>query len=312
MVSSSIIKVTSRAFSKNPVLRKELLELFPNTVFNDGESSFNTEDLLNYLRDADGVVLGLEEVDEEVINALPNLKIIAKFGVGLDNVNVDYAKSQGKSIGWTGGTNKRSVAEQTLGFMLGLCRNLFVTGYQLKQGNWVKDGGFQLSEKIVGVIGCGNIGTELLRLLQPFGCELLICDILNKSAQAKKYQARQVEFSEILTKSDVISLHVPLTELTCHMIDAASLQQMKSTAYLINTSRGSVVDQIALKQALLEKKIRGAALDVFEEEPPADLEFLSLPNLMVTPHIGGNAKEAVEAMGRAAIEHLESYFYGMQ
>ena len=192
--------------------------------------------------------------------------------------------------------------------MLGLCRNVFSTGYPLKQSKWEKEGGQQLTGKIVGVIGCGNIGSDLIQLLAPLQCNLLVCDIVDKSEFCRKHNAAQTSLENLISKSEIVSLHVPLTSLTKKMVNKSFLDQMKLTAYLINTSRGDVVDQEALKTALLRGDIAGAALDVFVEEPPSDEEFLSLPNLMVTPHIGGNAKEAVEAMGRSAIEHLVSFF----
>jgi phosphoglycerate dehydrogenase-like enzyme len=305
------IKVTVRAFCQNQVLRSELLEVFPNAEFNEGGHRYQGQELVDYLDDVDGAIVGLDPMTSDVIRKLTNLKVISKFGVGLDNVDVEFAKSQGKVIGWSGGVNRRSVAEEAIGFMLGLTHNLFQTSYQLKQGFWNKNGGVQLSGRTVGIVGCGFVGADLLKLLQPFGCKLLICDILDKTSIAKQYQASQVEFSEIVVESDILSLHVPLTELTQNMIDAAVLQRMKTTAFVINTSRGPVIDQTALKEALMKGEISGAALDVFEEEPPKDLEFLALPNLIPTPHIGGNAEEAVLAMGRSAIAHLKTAFISL-
>ena len=136
----------------------------------------------------------------------------------------------------------------------------------------------------------------------------MICDILDKRGVVDTFGVTQVSLDELLAEADVVSLHVPLTELTQGMVNEEFLQKMKPTAYLINNSRGPVVNQKALKNALQEKKIAGAALDVFESEPPDDLEFLALPNLMVTPHIGGNANEAVLAMGFSAIRHLKGFF----
>ncbi|MBT4435233.1 hydroxyacid dehydrogenase, partial [bacterium] len=124
----------------------------------------------------------------------------------------------------------------------------------------------------------------------------------------KKLGAVESSLAEVVEKSDIISLHVPLTKLTRQMVNEQFLQKMKSTAFLVNTCRGDIIEQEALKNALNQKVIAGAALDVFVEEPPTDVEFLSLPNLMVTPHIGGNAKEAVEAMGSAAIKNLSTFF----
>ncbi len=304
------ICVTSPSFSKNEILRKELTALFPNSVFNEDGKKYTSEELIEYLIDADGVILGLENMDSKVIKALPDLQIISKYGVGLDNLDVEFAKSNGKTIGWTSGVNKQSAAEQALGFMIGITRNLYLSGYKLKQGVWDKNGGVQLAGKTVGIVGCGHVGSQVIRLLQPFGCEILINDILDKSEFAKKQGAVQVDFETLVKKADIISFHVPLTKLTHYMVNEEQLNKMKSSAFVISNSRGPVVEQKALHKALLNQQIAGAALDVFEVEPPTDLDFLSLPNLIVTPHIGGNAKEAIEAMGRSAIKHLKDYFYG--
>ena len=290
------------------MLKQELLELFPNSVFNTDGPPTGLPNIAEFLKDADGVILGLEEMDRHVLQQLENVKMIAKYGVGLDNLDVSSAEELGITIGWTGGVNKRSASEQALGFMLGLSRNLFFSSFPLKNGKWEKEGGSFLTGKTIGIIGCGHIGADLIYLLQPFNCQILICDILDKSGVVDTYGATQVLQDELLAEVDIISLHVPLTELTQGMVNEEFLQKMKPTAYLINNSRGPVVNQKALKNALQEKIIAGAALDVFEVEPPEDLEFLALPNLMVTPHIGGNANEAVLAMGSSAIGHLKEYF----
>ena len=302
------IKVTSRSFSRHPVLKQELLELFPNSVFNTYGPPTGLSNIAEFLKDADGVILGLEEMDLHVLQQLENVKMIAKYGVGLDNLDVSSAEELGITIGWTGGVNKRSASEQALGFMLGLSRNLFFSSFPLKNGKWEKEGGAFLTGKIVGIIGCGHIGADLIYLLQPFNCQILICDILDKSGVVDTYGATQVLQDELLAAADIISLHVPLTELTQGMVNEEFLQKIKPTAHLINNSRGPVVEQQALKNALQQNIIAGAALDVFESEPPDDLEFLDLPNLMVTPHIGGSANEAILAMGRSAISHLNRHF----
>ena len=302
------IKVTSRSFSRHPVLKQELLELFPNSVFNADGPPTGLPNIAEFLKDADAVILGLEKMDRSVLEQLTNLIIIAKYGVGLDNLDVEAASELDICVGWTGGVNKRSASEQALGFMLGLCRNLFFSAFPLKQGQWVKDGGTLLTERCIGIIGCGNIGTDLVHLLQPFNCRILICDLLNKCEVVDTFGVAQVSHIELLAEADIVSLHVPLTELTHFMVDEAFFQQMKPLSYLINNSRGPVVKQEALKKALQQKTIAGAALDVYESEPPDDLEFLSIPNLMVTPHIGGNADEAVLAMGCSAINHIKDFF----
>jgi len=302
------IAVTSISFGKSAVLRKELLEIFPNSIFNESGQRLSGKELIEFIGDADAAIVGVETVNDSVLDHTPALKIVSKYGVGLDSIDQESLKRRNISLGWTGGVNKRSVSEQTLCFMLGLCRNVFGSGFKLKSSEWKKDGGHQLSGKTVGIIGCGYIGSDVARLLSPFGCTLLVRDIVDKSDFCQEQEAVEASLDDVIEKSDIISLHVPLTDLTRQMVNENFLQRMKSTAFLVNTCRGEVVDQEALKDALSQGIIAGAALDVFVEEPPADADFLSLPNLMVTPHIGGNAREAVEAMGRSAIDHLVAFF----
>jgi phosphoglycerate dehydrogenase-like enzyme len=302
------IKATSTSFSKHPRLRAALLAHFPDAEFNDDGLKYTRAELIDYVKDADGVVLGLEQVDDEVLASCPNLKIIAKYGVGLDNLDVDACEKRGIAVGWTGGTNKRSVAEMDLCFMLAMARNLYRTSLDLMDGTWNKDGGFQLSGKTVGVIGLGYTGTEIIKLLQPFGCRILGNDIIDKSDLCKEYGIEHVAKDVLFQESDFVTIHTPLTDLTHHLINTEMLAIMKPTAFVINTARGPIVNGENLKSALIDGTIAGAALDVYEEEPPTDMEFLSLPNLFCTPHIGGNADEAVMAMGASAIGHIREYF----
>ena len=306
--SNPKVVVTSRSFAKSAVLRQELLNVFPNSIFTDHRQKLPKGEIANFIGDADAAIVGVETIDNSVLEHTTKLRVISKYGVGLDNIDLESLKSRDIFLGWTGGTNKRSVSELTLCFMLGLCRNVFGSSFKLKKFEWEKDGGYQLSGKTVGIIGCGHTGSDIVRLLAPFGCDLLINDIVDKSNFCQEQSASQVSLNVLLEQSNIISMHVPLTKQTHQMVNENFLQQMKSTGFLINTSRGKVVDQEALKKALTEDDIGGAALDVFEEEPPIDKDFISLPNLMVTPHIGGNSLEGVEAMGRAAIKHLVLFF----
>lgn len=302
------IVVTSKAFSKNEKLRKKIKSLFPNTILNDESKLFSKNELIDLLNGADGAIIGLEEINKELLESIPTLKIISKFGVGLDNINVNDCKGLGVSIGWTGGVNKTSVAEMALGFMLMFSRNLYVTSNQMKNGIWNKSGGFQLTGKTIGIIGMGYIGKELVNYLKPFRCKILVNDIIEQDDYYKKNNLEKTTKECIYKQSDIITIHVPLTEETKDMITLKELNMMKETSYLINTARGSIVNENDLKIALKGSFIAGAALDVYSEEPPVDAELLSLPNLICTPHIGGNSIEAVEAMGMSAIKHLCEYF----
>jgi D-3-phosphoglycerate dehydrogenase len=302
------VAITPPPICNSSTLRDELSVLFPQSRFNDTGRYLAGDELIRFAGDADALLVGRDGITDKVLSALPELKMIAKYGVGLDTIDQDALKRHSVELGWTPGVNRRSVAELTLNFMLGLCHNVFKGGWFLKQGQWVKDGGQLLQGRTVGIIGCGNVGQEVVRLLQPFGCVVWVRDILDRSEFCKETGALEKSLEEILEGADIISMHVPLTEGTRHMINAASLAKMQSTVFLVNTSRGDVVDQVALKEVLLKETIAGAALDVFSQEPPEDTELLACPQLMVTPHIGGNAVEAVEAMARAAFQHLEKYF----
>ncbi len=302
------VAVTPPPICNSATLRDELSGLFPQPYFNDTGRYLTEDELIRFAGEADALLVGRDGITDKVLSALPQLKIIAKYGVGLDNIDPDALTRHSVELGWTAGVNRRSVAELTLSFMLGLCHNVFKGGWALKQGQWVKEGGQLLQGKTVGLIGCGNIGKEVVGLLKPFECRVWIRDILDRSEFCKETGALEKSLEEVLGGADIISLHVPSTEETRYMINATTLSRMRPTAFLINTSRGDVVDQSALKDALMKETIAGAALDVFDQEPPEDAELLACPQLMVTPHIGGNAVEAVEAMARAAFQHMKEYF----
>jgi phosphoglycerate dehydrogenase-like enzyme len=303
-----LLAVTPPPICNSSTLRDELSDLFPQTLFNDTGRYLTEDELIGFAVEADALLVGRDRITDKVLSALPQLKIIAKYGVGLDNIDSEALQKHQVELGWTAGVNRRSVAELTLSFMLGLCHNVFKGGWALKQGQWTKEGGRLLQGKTVGIVGCGNIGKDVVRLLAPFECRVWVQDILDMSKFCKETGALEKSLAEVLEGADIISIHVPLTEETRHMINTNTLSLMPPTAFLINTSRGDVVDQAALKEALLKESIAGAALDVFSQEPPEDAELLACPRLIGTPHIGGNALEAVEAMARAAFQHLKEYF----
>jgi len=300
------VKVSTVAFSTNQLLVAELKKYFPYAEVNEKGSRISESELANFYKDADGIIVGLEKITPELLDKLPKLKIIAKYGVGLDNIDINACKDRNITIGWTGGVNKRSVAEMALGYMLALCRNIYVTSNQLKIGTWNKNGGIQLTDKKVGIIGAGNIGKELINLLTVFQCKILVNDIVEINDIVGK-NVSVVDKNTLYSESDFISIHTPLTKDTENLIDLNVIRKMKKSAFLINTARGGIVNENDLKFALQNNLIAGAAIDVYAEEPPIDLELLSVPNLISTPHTGGNAVEAVLAMGYSAIDHLVQF-----
>lgn len=301
------VVVTSPSFSRHATLRQELLAFVPDAQFHSGESVLSGQSLHDFLLPAEVALVGTERIDEALLSTLPQLRFIAKYGVGLDNIDLAACQQRGIGIGWTPGVNARSVAELTLCFMLGLTHNLFHTTGLLRQGTWLKRGGVQLTAKTVGIIGIGHVGREVIRLLAPLGCRILGNDIEDRSAFCQEWGVTPVSKEALYAGADIISLHIPLTEKTHQLINRKSLALFRPQAFLINTARGRIVDPKALLDALEGGQIAGAALDVFDPEPPTDRRLLCHPNLVASPHIGGNTEEAMLAMGRSAITHLKSH-----
>jgi len=299
------VAVTSKSFSKNQILIDEVNNYFDEVKLNHGTKKLNDNELIEFLKDCDGAIVALEEINKKVIDSLPNLKVISKFGVGLDNVDLDYCKQKNIKIGWIGGVNKESVAEMTLGYMLMLIRNLYISSNKLSNGIWDKNGGHSLYGKTIGIIGVGYIGKEVINLLKPFHCKILVNDIINQDEYYKENNLLEVSKEELFKQSDIVTIHTPLTDGTKFIINKNSLSMMKESAFIINSARGDLVNLSDLKYVLQHNIISGAAIDVYDSEPPQDKDLLSLQNLICTPHIGGNSNEAVLAMGRSAIKFLK-------
>ena len=310
-ISNAKIKVSSKSFSRNPILREETLSAFPNAEFNEDAVEFTAESFAEFVGDAVGVVVGLEPIVESVLAKCPDLEIAAKYGVGLDNVDQVAADKHAVRIGWTGGVNRRCVSEMALCFMLGLSRHILFSARNLvDQNDWNKIGGFDLSNRTVGIIGVGFIGKDLAQLLKPFGCKVLVNDIIDQSDYYHSNGLTECSKEEIYAEADIVTVHTPLDDTTRALFDKNVFQQMKETAYFINCARGGLVVQDDLKQAVIKGDIAGAAIDVFESEPSSDRAFIELPNLISTPHTGGSSQEAILAMGRSAIRHLVNHFSG--
>lgn len=300
------IAVLSRSFSRHPILRAELQARYPDASFNDTGRTLAGEELLGFLAGHDGAIVALEKMDAATLAAATDLKIIGKYGVGLDNVDLHACAAQGKLLGWTGGVNRRSVAELAISFMIAGLRGVTVSQAEIRAGVWRQFPGRQVSDVTVGLVGCGHVGQELARLLRCFGTRVIAHDLRDFPAFYAETGVTPVSLDELTETADVISLHVPLTPKTKRMFDAGRLSRMKRGAILVNTARGGLVDEPALEQALIDGQIGAACFDVFEVEPPDRTSLLALPNFLATAHIGGSAEEAVLAMGRAAIDGLSN------
>jgi phosphoglycerate dehydrogenase-like enzyme len=298
------VAVAARSFNRNPQLRAELQARYPGTTFSEEQEILDGDQLVAFVRGHDHVIVGLERMDERVLSQLPELRVISKYGVGLDGLDIEAITRRGIKLGWTGGVNRRSVAELTLGFAIALFHRVPECDIALRRGEWHKVAGRELTGKSVGIIGCGFVGQELVRLLAPFECRLLAHDIRDYPEFYAAHRVTPVGLDELLAAADLISLHVPLDATTRRMIGAAELAKMRAGTFIINNARGGLIDEEALVAALESGHLAGAAADVFEIEPDANPRLLALPTFIGTPHIGGSAVEAQLAMGRAAIDGL--------
>ena len=299
------VAVASHSFSKNATLRQELVERYRAARFNETGWPLTGEALVDFLRGHEKAITGLERLDEPVFRAVPELRVVSKYGVGLDMIDLDAARRCGVSIRWTPGVNRQAVAELTICFMIALCRSVVPLARETGAGSWRHPGGRQLSSALVGVLGCGHVGQQVARICRAFGATVLAHDVRSYDAFYRAYSVAPVSLESLLTDSDIVTIHLPLDASTRGLIGSRELGLMKRTAYLINTARGGIVDERALKDALVHDRLAGAAFDVFAEEPPGDRDLLSLDRFVGTPHIGGGTDEAVLAMGRAAIEGLD-------
>lgn len=271
-------------------------------------SSPDMEEIKKVAGEIDAIVVRSGfKVHKELIDLAPRLKVISRVGAGLDNIDVAYAQSKGIKVLNVEGINALSVAEHTISFILALSKNLFEFDRCVRQGNWdirYVYKAFELEGKILGLVGFGSIGKEVTRLALALGMKVVFYDPFIKEIGGLSVE-RIDDLQVLLRQSDFVSLHVPLNEDTKKMIDEDELRTMKPTAFLINVSRGLVVNNEALCKALQEKWIAGAGIDVFAEEPPPlDDPLLRLENVILTPHVAGLTKESSEKVALQAIENL--------
>jgi len=246
------------------------------------------------------VVRSRTKVDASVLKAAKTLKVVGRAGVGLDNVDLDVAKQMGITVLNTPESSTEAVAELVIALMLSLARQVTVADSGIKRGEWLKRSltGVELSGKTLGVIGMGRIGRRVAEICRAFNMKILGYDVIEipKDVVAS-LGVEMTTLDKVFMNSDFITLHVPLSDQTRHMVNEERLRSMRRSAYIINASRGEVVDEKALLTALKEKWIAGAGLDVFEVEPPTLRELVQLDNCVCTPHIGGQTREAQRAAG---------------
>jgi len=297
------VLIGSRSFGKFTkkginILKKHQCEVIDNPFGH----ALNEKELLRLIPEVNGVITGMDQLNDRVIASADKLKVISKHGIGIDNIDIKAANS--KNIVVTnipaGKEESSAVADFTFALILSIARKICET----KRGNWKKEIGAEVFGKTLGIIGGGTIGKSVIARAKGFDMDILVNDIHKNKEIIKKYGARYVDLDYLLKNSDFVSIHVPLNKTTLRLITKKELNSMRSSSYLINTARGGIIDEKDLYEALNTNTIAGAALDVFYEEPPGKSPLLKLNNLVTTPHMAAYTKSSLENLDVISAENV--------
>ena len=269
-------------------------------------------DLVHIVGELEAAIVGQDEMTADVIRAGKKLKIIARHGVGVDTVDLKAATRQGIIVTNTLGVNEEAVADLVFGLILSLARKICRADVSVKQGKWESIVGVELWQKTLGVIGTGKIGRKIIRRAQGFDMNILAYDICPNPVLTEEFGVQYLSLEELLRNSDFISIHIPLTPETTGFLGQKEINLMKESAYLINTARGKIVDEKALFMAVKRKKIAGAALDVFYQEPPGYTHLFTLDNILTTPHMAANTEKAIRQMDLICAKNVIQVLNGKQ
>ena len=281
-------------------------------VLNTGVYPMSAAQLANWLEDAPAAIIGLDEVTAKVLEACPALKLIARNGVGMDNIDLDAATQYGVLVTAPLGANSTSVAELTLGLMISLVRHVLPVHRLAQAGQWHRIEGLELSGKTLGIIGLGRIGKKVARRAQAFNMHIIANDIAPDNYFAREHQISMLSFNDVLSHADIVSLHVPLTPLTHHLINVDALARMRRGSYLINTARGTVVEIAALVAALDQEHIAGAALDVHPVEQQVDESLRGRDNVITTSHLGAYTIDSLRYTTQMAVASILDVLSGRE
>ena len=307
------VLIASRSFGKaTPDVFDRLKGLGAEVVLNPLERAPTEADMVALIKDVDVLISGTEPVNARVFEAANKLKGIAKHGVGYENIDLAAAKNRNIPVAIAGGTITNSVADMTMALLLALARKIPLGDRAVKEGRWPRAVGVELKGKQLGIVGLGQIGKAVCRRAKGFEMEVIACDTYHDADFAAQWQVQYVELDILLKTADFVSLHAPGGAETRRLIDSNRLALMKPTAYLINTARGELVDEGALFEALKHGRLAGAALDVFEVEPPGANPLFGLDNFIAAPHSAGQTNEGLYAMGQITCDNAMKMLKGQE
>jgi D-3-phosphoglycerate dehydrogenase len=298
------VLVTPNSFGKhNQSLKTELESQVGEVVYNTTGKPLSSAQVQSLLPGVDGYIAGLDQIDAQALQAADSLKVIVRYGAGVDQVDLKTASAKGIIVSNTPGANSASVAELALGLLLMLVRQIPVATAAIQRGEWPRLPGLTLEGKTIGIIGLGAIGKHFAQRLSGFDCHIIAHDPFADMVFVRQRNIELVPLADLLSRSDFISLHCPVLPETRGLVNDAFIQSMKQGAFLINTSRGEVVDEAALIRGLESGHIQGAALDAFAQEPPdTSNPLLAMPQVICTPHLGAQTDGATNNMGQMALD----------
>lgn len=305
------VLITPTSFLKNPEA-KAMVEAFAyEIVYNPKARPLEAEEIIPLLDGVDGYIAGLDYITADVIRRAPaSLKVISRYGAGVDRVDLDAAREKGITVTNTPGTNAIAVCELAFGLMLSLARSIPQLDSAVKRGEWPRNDGAELAGKTLGIIGFGAIGKNIATRARAFGMRVIAYDPYFDAVFANQHGVEQKTLNETIKNADFLSLHVPLTKETKHMLGEEAIARMKQGAFIINTARGGLVDEAAAAIALKSGRLGGIGLDAYEVEPVTDSPLLGLDHVVMTPHTGAHTNEAIAGMGIMAAQNLIDVLQG--
>tara|TARA_B100000780_G_C21127007_1_gene457860 strand:+ start:3794 stop:4720 length:927 start_codon:yes stop_codon:yes gene_type:complete len=290
-----MLAICSRSVSRSKSALKILSSKFKEIKLNKSNKNLGDNNLINFVKDSEVIIVGIDKIDKKLLDHCPKLKLIGKYGVGTNNIDFNELKKRKIRILLQPGINKRAVSELTLAFMIMGLRDICKTTNEVKKSNWPFFAGEQLTNKKIGIIGCGNIGKDLIKLLKPFDCKINTHDIKPNYSYLKRNKLTNSSINFVLKNSDIISIHIPYNIQNHNIISNKKISLLKKDSLLINTSRGDIVDENFLYKFLKKNNRAMGIFDVMKVEPPNNKKLISLDNFILTSHIAGTTKSSLES-----------------
>jgi D-3-phosphoglycerate dehydrogenase len=291
---------------------KRLRSFASSLVFNPAEKPLTENELIPLLSGCDGCVAGLDFFTAKAIESAENLKVISRYGVGVDRVDLAAAKARNIAVCNTPGANTQAVADITIALLLCLARKIPVLDRKMREGQWTRSTGIELFGKTIGILGLGRIGKAVARRASGFSMRILAYDPFIDLSYAESNGIVSADFNTVIKEADFLCLHVPLTDETRNIISADVLMAMKEGAIIVNTARGGLIDVDAAYNHLLSGHLGGMGLDVYETEPPLRSPLFELENVVLTPHTAAHTAEAIAAMAEMSVQNLIDVLSGRE